>query len=665
MMRPLGSLLRRESPLTLAREAMWRASKPWRRKHALKALGHDRCEPRFRPVGYFRPALENFSAQARETILNAANSVLAGRMALLGYGPLQVGMPPAWNCDFVSCKTWPQIDSALIQPVRHDGSDVKVPWELSRLQFLPVLAKAYRLSGEEPYRNSAKALLSNWIANNPFGTGVNWCIAMEVALRAISICLTLDLLWPLHEDEQTWLEQVTGSLWQHYWFIVANPEFSYLGRSNHYLSNIVGLLCLATFLDSRETKRRRLHYQKLVEEEMFHQTNPDGGDFEASTGYHVLVTQMFTCSLMLIRAAGAIAQPKFVERLRRMYVFTAALADAAGRIPHIGDCDDGRVELLTDDLRQSYEIPECKRHSLTIPNFLGIGRALFGELHGGGAFDDAGWYGLGRQTCAKLSTSAGKVSVLPHSGVAAAREHTLELLFLGIPNGGNGKGSHTHNDKLSFVFRVGGEELFCDCGTGVYSRDEAIRNRFRSTAAHNTIVVDGTEQNRISRDRDHLFYLGNNAQVSSIQCEESAEGVTLAASHFGYRNLNVVHSRRLRLCPGMFQIEDTLDGDGEHDFEMNFHFSPHWRAMVGEGSGTRVSCRFTGPSSVSMLVSGPRMELTIQQSQVSRSYGSVVAASRLCIRGRASLPATLVSLLECQPEMQQPVPAEATVERRA
>jgi hypothetical protein len=663
-MRPLGSLLRSESPLTLAREAIWRARKPWRQRRAIEAIqGH--CQARFRPVGYFRPALENVSAAARETIVNAADSVLAGRIALLGYGPLEVGVPPNWNCDFVAGKRWPQIDSALIRTVRDDGSDVKVPWELSRLQFLPVLAKAYRVSGEKRYREGTKAVLSDWIENNPFSVGVNWCIAMEVALRAINICLMLDLLSPLNADEQSWLQCVTQSLWQHYWFIVGHPEFSHFGRSNHHLSNIVGLLCLATFLDGDEFKRSQPYYQKLVEQEIFYQTYSDGGDFEASSGYHVLVTQMFTCALLLTRAAGAAPQKDFVERLRKMYGFAAALADAAGRIPHIGDCDDGRVELLVDDLHQSYELSECNRHSLTVPNFLGIGSALFGDCDRGSAFDDAAWYGLPRPAHEKPNSSRGGLTVFPRSGVAVARHLNLELLFLAIPNGGNGKGSHTHNDKLSFVLRLNGEELFSDGGTGVYSRDQATRNHFRSTKAHNTIVIDSTEQNRISLEREHLFYIGDDAPVSPIECESSSDGIALGASHSGYASLNVVHTRRLRLCAGTVQIDDILQGDTEHDFEVNWHCSPLWHVDVEQACGAIVSCRFEGPSSVSMLVSAPvQMELTAHRSQISRSYGSVIPASSVRIRGRAKLPVTIVSRLECQITAEEPAMARTGVEGR-
>ena len=71
---------------------------------------------------------------------------------------------------------------------------------------------------------------------------------MEAALRGISLCLTMDLLWPFADEEKPWLDQMTASLWQHLRFIEAHSEFSFLLRSNHYLSNIVGLTTLSAYL---------------------------------------------------------------------------------------------------------------------------------------------------------------------------------------------------------------------------------------------------------------------------------------------------------------------------------------------------------------------------------------------------------------------------------
>jgi len=655
-MRPIRSLLQSESPLNLTREALWRARKWWRRSLVQAALQGDACGIHLRRVGYYRADPQSCSPQSRHTILGISDLLLEGRFPFLGYGTVALGIPPNWNCDFVSGKFWQQVPASRIQIIRHDGSDVKAPWELSRLQFLPVLAKAHLLSGEERYRDTAETLLSLWIDQNPVGIGVNWTMAMEAALRAISICLLMDLLWPFRPDERLWVAKVTRSLWQHLLYIEAHLEFSHFARSNHYLSNLLGLFCLSTFLNGPGMERRRRRYQRRIEEEIFHQTYADGGDYEASTGYHVLVTQMFTCALLLLRGAGVAPSTAFTARLREMYKFAAALADAEGRIPHVGDCDDGRVEVLLDDLEQMLGVPVTERDSLAISNFLGTGAALLdGDF--GGRFEDAAWYGLAPSRRAEKSAAkaAGRgpanTILFPQSGVAIARLKAWEVIFFAIPNGAKGKGSHTHNDKLSFVLRLNGQELLGDSGTGVYTRDWAARNGFRATAAHNTLVIDGVEQNRISSHRDHLFFLGNEAAVTSVQCKQMPDRLVLRASHSGYSALQVTHARRLELSDTGFAIEDTVEGIGGHDFELNLHLSPGWNVETQRSSGKVLTCRLVGPSSVWMEVSAAvPLQLDTRLAPISRSYGSSFLATCLCVRGRATAPLTILTQITCSGE---------------
>jgi len=618
-----------------------------------------------RHVSYFRRNNQSCSAATRDTILGFADLLVNGSFPFLGYGTVALGIPPTWNRDFVSGKDWPQIGASHIKVVRHDGSDVKVPWELSRLQFLPVLAKAHLLTGEQRYRDTAKKLVSHWIDQNPIGVGVNWTIAMEAALRAISVCLTLDLMWPLRQDEQPWSEKVTRSLWQHLLFIEGYSEFSHFVRSNHYLSNIVGLFCLSTFLEGPGMERRRKDYQQRVEQEILHQTYEDGGDYEGSTGYHVLVTQMFTCALLLIKAAGAQPAGAFVDRLRKMYSFAAALADPAGRIPHVGDCDDGRVELLLDDLEQMLTMSLPERHSLSVSSFLGTGSALFGDFEAG-RFEDAAWYGLLppiRRKQSRVRSSAQShqaLTVFPRSGVAVACRGSWEILFFAMPNGAQGRSSHTHNDKLSFVVRLDGKELFGDSGTGVYTRDAATRNRFRSTAAHNTVLVDGLEQNRISLQPDHLFLLGNEAEMTPIQWRRLPDGLVLSASNLGYRRLKITHSRRLTVAEKTLVIEDTLEGTGEHEFTLNLHVSPGWMVEPQQSQGNVVSCRFGKASSVSVVVSAPvLLQLETRPAPISRSYGSSLLTTRLCVQGRSSLPLVIVTQIACQDQARETASLES------
>ena len=65
---------------------------------------------------------------------------------------MNLGRNPQWNIDFVSGREWAAHPLALSQCIRFDGSDVKVPYELSRLQVLPILGKAYVITRDVRYR---------------------------------------------------------------------------------------------------------------------------------------------------------------------------------------------------------------------------------------------------------------------------------------------------------------------------------------------------------------------------------------------------------------------------------------------------------------------------------------------------------------------------------
>jgi hypothetical protein len=641
--------LRRESPLLIAREILWRTKREYKR---LRLPGRLKRSERitFREVPYYRPDLRNISGRSRALIVAFADEIRAGRYPFLGYGTAELGTSPKWNLDFTTGVEWPQTRHKGHEFIRLDGSDVKVPFELSRLQFLPILGKAYLLTREQSYRRTAMDLLLRWIQSNPVLLGVNWTIAMEAALRAMSICFLLNLLAPFPLKEHRWLKLVTRSLSEHLLYIEANLEFSHLLSSNHYLSNVVGLYCLSLFLDGQGMAARRQEYRMRIHEEMMKQVFDDGADYEASTGYQVLVTQFFTTALLLMRAErGRRVMPAFTERLRMMFRFLNTIASRPGELPHVGDCDDGRVELLVDDLEQMLLFPVAERNSLRISQLLGLGQRLFGE--GRGEADDAAWYALEEPRPIPYPAPAldppkvRPVRLLPKAGIAVLEQQSAELLFFAIPNGIFGKGSHTHNDKLSFVFRVGGKEIFCDSGTGCYTRDIATRNRFRCTAAHNTLLLDGLEQNRVFPGPAGVFILGNEAAVTPILEGEDSQGCFLRASHTGYLSLGVTHTRTIRSDDGKtaFAIEDELEGGGVHHFELNFQLAPNRAAEIVPAKNGLL-CRVLGDPQVQLELSGPAgLQGAAEPSLVSTTYGSTVPALRVRIWGRAALPARIIT----------------------
>jgi hypothetical protein len=603
---------------------------------------------RFRHIRYYRPQPSLLSSKTFAATLAFADAVCSGQYPFLSYGTFNLGMRPRWNVDFVSGAEWPNIECDLRDCIRR-GSDVKVPYELSRMQFLPILGKAHVLTGKECYRTAAKNIVSHWIEANPAPIGVNWTIAMEAALRAVSVCLLLDLLSPFHSEELPWLACVTESLAKHLVYIEANIEFSHLITSNHYLSDLVGLYCLSSFLEGKAMAARRRRYRQQIEAEIMRQVYEDGGDYEASSGYHVLVTQLFTTALLLMRAEGHTPFPAFVERLRLMYRVLATIASDSGQLPQVGDCDDGRVELLADDLLQMMSGEPADRNSLRVANLIGLGQCLFGE--GAGPVDDASWFGFtandapayGNRSDVEFSAP---IAVLPVSGIGTIRQSAAEVLFFAMPNGIHGKGSHTHNDKLSFVFRLGGEELLCDSGTGCYTPDPQLRNLMRRTAAHNTLAVDNREQNEIDTSPRRLFSLGNDAVVTPIEYGVDDQGSFMRASHEGYCKLGVTHTRtvRLRHDAHAFVIDDQLDGAGTHDLELNFQLARNCMARVETGM---VTCSIVGTrGEVRLTVSGPAgLKAEVIPSVISITYGSAAATKRIRVWGRAAAPVRLTTTL--------------------
>ena len=614
----------RESPVTLAREVLWRLRRSYlKRQFAHRDCFDCRAPLRFRPIGYY-DCLEGLGGAIElSSLIEYAEAVCRGEFRFLGYADARLGSSPSWNLDFVCGKQWPEAASDQIELVSADGSDVKVPWELSRLQFLPLLARAFRLTGDARFRRRALHLLGDWIARNPAGVGIHWTVAMEAALRAVSICLTLELLWPFPPAEEGLLRRIERSLCDHLRFIEAHSEFSHLCRSNHYLSNISGLYCLHGFVEGRDLERGRERYRRALESEIQSQVYRDGGHAEASTGYHVLATQLFSVPFLVARASGDEFSPEYAARLAAMFGWIATLADDRGRLAHIGDCDDSRVELLPEDFEQM-KLPPKQRHSLHVASMVRLGEALFP---------------------ASVETDRARrpaASVLPNSGVAVARVEGAELIFLAMPNGLGGSGSHTHNDKLSVVLRAGDDELLCDSGTGCYTRDAALRNRLRATAAHNTLTIDGHEQNRI--DARQLFRLGNDASPTPIAATVNGDSITLSAAHSGYARLGVIHTRTMRLVPGGLQITDTLDGIGEHGFQLTWQIPVMPSAVEIPPGGHRGRCRVVEGRAFELCCAAPvRLEFEAVKSEISRAYGATLSATRLTVSGRGALPLKIVT----------------------
>jgi len=119
-------------------------------------------------------------------------------------------------------------------------------------------------------------------------------------------------------------------------------------------------------------------------------------------------------------------------------------------------------------------------------------------------------------------------------------------------------------------------EFITDPGTGCYTGDPETRNKFRSTAMHNTVRVDGCEINEI--DPNSLFMLQNNDRPEVLQWQSSPEIDTLTAIHHGYQRLSdpVKHQRTVTLDKQTEQLKvvDRMTCRKKHSYEWHLPLYP-------------------------------------------------------------------------------------------
>ena len=575
--------------------------------------------------------------QTAHLLEQADRIVNAHRWPLMGYGEREFGAEIDWLREPVSGRSFaPLVYYGDAVTARGDGSDVRVLWELNRLAHFVTLGRAYAVTNDGRYAAELFAQHESWRAQNPVGCGPNWNCAMEVALRSINLLAAFELFRGAPELSEARLQTLLATFDEHGRHIRRNLEFSYIATSNHYLSDVAGLLWLGICLPELEAARgwRDFGLRELLRE-MDKQVLADGADCESSTGYHRFVLELLLYSFILCRANGIEIENRYWQKLRAMLEYVRAYLRPDGRAPLVGDTDGGQV------------LPIVRRAADEHAYVLAIGAAVFNEpgfKTSLAAPEEVRWI-LGRagvEAYAELSNDA------PHPSSAAfadadtyvMREGDSYLLFNASDAGLNGRGSHGHNDALSVEVFGCGTLFLSDPGTYVYSADLHQRHLFRSTAFHSTVEVDGAEQNTILESTP--FVIGDEARPRVLRWASDAERDLVIAEHHGYRNLAAGEITHRRAClfdkRGRYWIiDDALLGAGTHDFRFRFHGAPGLEINVWPDATTELCDMMTGAR---LLVAPVDFDEppTLEPRATSRDYGAKHQSQTVCWTMRAHAP---------------------------
>lgn len=551
----------------------------------------------------------NYSDQYKKKLILEAENLISNIYSDISGRKIRIENLVDWNKDYVLDYEWEKMHYSKYV-LKDDGikTDVKNVWEMSRFYHLVILAEAYVISGESRYAEKILEDLFSWDTQNPVNKTVNWTVSMEVAIRVINIIQSISLLKDSKILTNTIKHKINGIIQNHEKFIWNNLEKG-MNTNNHYLSNIAGLLWISIYYnginDNRFSKRSKKYYKFCITqllEELSYQIYDDGMSYEDSLSYHALNTEMLLFTFIVMKQNGFVVPAKIeitiskmVDSLRKVMIDT--------KIPIIGDIDNGRLLIYNiisneDKTNFDYILELAKANNILLNDNNLISPVMLKE---------SGFYRLFNDNCTVI-LKCGKIGV-------------------------NGLGGHAHNDQLSFILNFNGEDILIDSGTGCYSGDYSLRRQLRSTCSHNTLSIDGYEQNDIGFD---LFKMREKTKSEVIEVTRQQ----FAGRHYGFlEELGVIFTRRIYLKNQEIQIEDSVNKLIEDKCKINFILD------------TDVDIRYKNINEIefvkkNMVLSIKAIggELDIKEHLVSKSYGDIEKTKKIEVNMKKNNIKTIIKL---------------------
>jgi uncharacterized heparinase superfamily protein len=375
------------------------------------------------------------------------------------------------------------------------------------------LARAARASGDARYRARCLALMWSWSAEATIGrpgfAKDSWN-ARAAATRLVNWALAAAVLGldPDAEDGRF----VAHAVSLHTLFLRENLEWDV--RANHLLRDAVGLV-FAHELTGAAPEAAALLRAQLAE-----QILPDGCHYERTPHYHAIALQ----DLLELRALLGERTPDWLaEAIARMAGFLAYLLPDDGRLPLFGDTWHGEVEP----------------------------RRLLAE--------------------AGEATPPGPGAPERASGLVVLRAGPAHVVVRAGPHGPDHQLGHAHADLLSLEASLGRVRVVTDTGTGTYDAGP-VRERLRSTAAHNTVQLDGAEL----LEAWGSFRSGRRGRAS-VRWRGAANGFELLhAGHgaWGFLAGRPRHERLVAVSPDLLLVLDAVLGSGRHRVRSALHLHP-------------------------------------------------------------------------------------------
>lgn len=328
---------------------------------------------------------------------------------------------------------------------RWEFDDKSALWNfnLHYFEYLFSLINAWRDTGDKKYLDKTVKMISGWIDSNPEGMNPAWS-SYPTALRVVTW-----ISWYGYVSEvinEDFRQKFLSSLHAQFAYLANHLEKDILG--NHYYEDLKSLVIAALFFkDDSVLEKALVDFKAECKEEIL----ADGMHFELSPMYHKIIFEGMLRVAVALRGAGR-KDSEIESYLQPMLDVAYSFEEGLERVPLFNDGGNNVAKSL-GALVVTAETLGYK------PNFKG-------------QLKDSGFY-IFKKTI---------------------DGHNWKLIVDAGQPGPQYIPGHAHCDAMSFELFCNGKPIVANCGTYAYQCKE--RTFFRSTAAHNTVMVEGTEQSQ-------------------------------------------------------------------------------------------------------------------------------------------------------------------------
>ncbi|MCA9951989.1 MAG: alginate lyase family protein [Anaerolineales bacterium] len=469
-------------------------------------------------------------------------------------------------------------------------------------------------------------LALSWIAENGRYAGDGWH-PYTISLRTVNWLHAVHAL-RTEPHATKFLNTLLSSLYGQAKMLFSDLELDV--RGNHLIENLRALIWAGTVFAGEEPQRWRQRALELLERETAAQILPDGGHFERTPGYHLVILKDYLeIGLFLQRNQQAVP-----------YWLKTAVQQMADYLLKIIS-PDGNVPLLKDTARQTM-LASPQELLTSVALFLDDPKyktdAVFG-LYSMLLWGCAGWQKQNEWPVHKPEHSS---RWLPDSGYIVMRDkQKQDYLIVDV-----GKvcpdylPAHAHADALSYELTINSKRFIVD--SGVYEYTAGLwRNYFRSTPAHNTVAVAEQNQSEVWGS----FRVARRAQTKLLTHQFSEQYQLMQAEHNGYRRLSpaVIHRRTIYWHLSQYWLwVDELWGTGTTNATSFIHLHPNITAHRNGRSSWQITGS-TQPFWLSCFGSQTTAWLQGQlepnpQGWYSEAFGKKTANNTLEIHTQGQLP---------------------------